>query len=68
VGLERRPLNLVSTIEEQLGRKSSGPGLGIRHDDSVALSIRKRLALTSSTSDGRSDGIVHLRTQANEFS
>jgi hypothetical protein len=27
VGLERGPLSLVSTIEELLGRKSSGPGL-----------------------------------------
>jgi hypothetical protein len=28
VGLERGPLSLVSTIEELLGRKSSGSGLG----------------------------------------
>jgi hypothetical protein len=27
VGLERGPLSLVSTTEEQLGRKSSGFGL-----------------------------------------
>jgi hypothetical protein len=27
VGLEQRPLSLVSTIEELLGRKSSGSGL-----------------------------------------
>jgi hypothetical protein len=27
VGLERAPLSLVSTIEELLERKSSGPGL-----------------------------------------
>jgi hypothetical protein len=27
VGLERGPLSLVSTIEELLGRKSSGSGL-----------------------------------------
>jgi hypothetical protein len=27
VGLERRPLSLVSTIEELLGRKRSGSGL-----------------------------------------
>jgi hypothetical protein len=50
VGLERGPLSLVSTIEELLGRKSSGSGLesrgyglGIRHADHVALFIRKRL-------------------------
>jgi hypothetical protein len=30
VGLERGPLSLVSTIEELLGRKSSGCGLEIR--------------------------------------
>jgi hypothetical protein len=30
MGLERGPLSLVSTIEELLGRKSSGPGLGNR--------------------------------------
>jgi hypothetical protein len=30
VGVERDPLNLVSTIEELLGRKSSGFGLEIR--------------------------------------
>jgi hypothetical protein len=29
VGLERGPLSLVSTIEELLGRKSSGSGLEI---------------------------------------
>jgi hypothetical protein len=48
VGLERGPLSLVSTIEELLGRKSSGSclenreyGLGIRHADHVAPSIPK---------------------------
>jgi hypothetical protein len=30
MGLERDPLSLVSTIEELLGRKSSGSGLEIR--------------------------------------
>jgi hypothetical protein len=49
VGLERSPLSLVSTIEELLGRKSSGSGLetentaaGIRHADHVEASIRER--------------------------
>jgi hypothetical protein len=49
VSLERGPLNLVSTIEGLLGRKSSGSGLetettavGIRSAD-YATSIRKRL-------------------------
>jgi hypothetical protein len=43
VGLERGPLSLASTIEEVLGRESSGSGLeirdygnrGIRHADYV---------------------------------
>jgi hypothetical protein len=45
VGLERGPLSLVSTTEEQLERKSSGSGLenraGIRHADNAAPSMRK---------------------------
>jgi hypothetical protein len=48
VGLERDPLNLVSTIDELLERKSSGFGLeientavGIRRADHVTPSIRK---------------------------
>jgi hypothetical protein len=49
VGLERDLLSLVSTIEELLGRNSSGSGLenrecglGIRYAGHVAPSIRKR--------------------------
>jgi hypothetical protein len=49
---------LRSTIEELLGRKSSGSG----------LESRESLALTSPTSGGGSVGIVRLRTQATEFS
>jgi hypothetical protein len=48
VGLELGPPNLVSTIEELLGRKSSGSGLetentavGTRHSDHVAPSLPK---------------------------
>jgi hypothetical protein len=41
VGLERSLLSLVSTTEELLERISSGTGLGIRHADHVAPSIRK---------------------------
>jgi hypothetical protein len=67
MGLERGPLGLVSTTEELLGRNSSGTAVGIRHADHVAPSIRKKLALTSLTSGGRSVGIVHLRTEAAEF-
>jgi hypothetical protein len=74
VGLERGPLSLVSTIEELLGRKSSGSGLesreyglGIRRADYVAPLYPQKLALTSSTSGGRSVSIVRSRTQATEF-
>jgi hypothetical protein len=50
VGLERGPLNLVSTTEELLERNSSGSGLENRdyccrnrHADHVAPSIRKKV-------------------------
>jgi hypothetical protein len=73
VGLERGPLSLVSTTEELLERKCSGSGLesreyglGIRHADHVAPSIRKKVALTSLTSGGRSVGIVNLWIEATE--
>jgi hypothetical protein len=52
VGLERRPLNLVSTTEELLERKSSGSGLeksrlrpGIRRADYVTPLYPQKLAL-----------------------
>jgi hypothetical protein len=41
--------------------------VGIRHADHMAPSIRKKLAITSPTSGGRSIGIVRLRTQTMEF-
>jgi hypothetical protein len=47
--------------------KAENTAVGIRHADDVAPSIRKKLALTSLTSDGRSVGIVRLRTEAMEF-
>jgi hypothetical protein len=69
VGLERGPHSLVSATEELLGRKVAAPvyktdntAVGIRHADHVAPSIRKKLALTSPTSGGRSVGIVRSRT------
>jgi hypothetical protein len=75
VGLERGPLSLVSTTEELLDRKVAAPvykientAVGIRHADHVAPSIRKKLAVTSPTSGGRSVGIVRSRTQTMEFS
>jgi hypothetical protein len=40
----------------------------IRHDDHVALSIRKELAITSPTRGGRSVGVVRSRAQTMECS
>jgi hypothetical protein len=40
----------------------------MRHTDHVAPSIRKKLAITSPTSGGRSVGMVRSRTQTMEFS
>jgi hypothetical protein len=74
VGLERGPLSLVSTIEELLGRKSSGSDLenldyGSR--DSLrwprGIIYPQKLALTSLTSGGRSAGIVRSLTHDTEF-
>jgi hypothetical protein len=70
VGLERGPLYLVSTIEELLGRNSSGSGLKNR-EYGRADPLRwprytfypQKLALTSPTCGGRSVGIVRLRTK-----
>jgi hypothetical protein len=67
VGLERGPLNVVSTIEELLGRKNSGSGLEKRsygRRGSIALTTRRnKLALTSSISGGRTIGVVRSRTE-----
>jgi hypothetical protein len=69
VSLGRGTLNLVSTIEELLGRKSSGSclengeyGLGDSSCWPCGILSPKKLALTSPTSGGRSVG-----TQATEF-
>jgi hypothetical protein len=75
VGLERGPISLVSTTEELLEGKSSGSGLenrGYGRRGSATLTtrhpyIRKKLALTSPTSGGRSVGIVRSRTRATKF-
>jgi hypothetical protein len=72
VGLERDPLSLISTIEELLGRKTSGCSLEIQeygHRDLSCrpMSIRNMLALSSPTSGGRSVDIVCSRAQATEF-
>jgi hypothetical protein len=74
VGLERGPFSLVSTTEELLERKSSGSDLQIREygrGGSVTLTpwyYPQKLVLTSPTSDGRSVGIIRLRTQDTELS
>jgi hypothetical protein len=74
VDLEQGPLSLVSTIEELLGRKSSGSGLESREYDRRDPSrwprgtlCQQKLALTSPASGGRSVGIVRSRTQATEI-
>jgi hypothetical protein len=65
----------VSTIEELLGRKSSGFGLESREYGRRDASCWPRgafypqtLTLTLPTSGCRSVGLVHSRTQATEFS
>jgi hypothetical protein len=73
VGLEWGPLNLVSTTEELLERKSSDSDLENHkygRKDLVTLTIlyQLKLALTSLTSGSRSVGIVRSRTQATDFS
>jgi hypothetical protein len=75
VGLERDPLNPVSTNKELFERKSSGSGLEIREygrrDPSRwprGALYPQKLAVASPTSGGRSVGVVRSRTQAMEFS
>jgi hypothetical protein len=64
----------VSTIEELLGRNSSGSGLENReygHGDQLHWPRDNhypyKLALTSQTSGGHSVGIVRLQNKATEF-
>jgi hypothetical protein len=74
VGLERGPLSLVNITEELLEWKISC--FGSRKPRLTAVGMRRppytlypqKLALTSPTNDGCSVGIVHLRTEATEFS
>jgi hypothetical protein len=75
VGLERRPLSLVSTTKKLLERKSSGSSLEIREyrrRDPSRLPrgtlYPQKFALTSPISGGCSVGIVRSRTQTKEFS
>jgi hypothetical protein len=74
MGPKRRPLSLVVTIEELFGRNNSGSGLENREygrGDPLRWPrdtlYPQKWALTSSTSRGRSVGIVRLRTKATEF-
>jgi hypothetical protein len=74
VGLEQGPLSLVSTIEELLGRKSSGSSLENREcgrGDPLRWPCDtlypQKLALTLPTCCGHSVGIVRLRTETTEF-
>jgi hypothetical protein len=74
VGLERRPLSLVSTTEELLGKNSSGYGLENREygrGDPLRWPrdtlYPQKLALTLPTSGGRSVCVVRLRTKATDF-
>jgi hypothetical protein len=72
IGRERRKkygytLNLVSTTEELLGKKSRIRPLGILCADYTTPLYIPKLALTLPTSGDRSVGIVRSRTQAMEF-
>jgi hypothetical protein len=74
VGLERGPLSLGATIEELLGRKSSGSGLENREygrrDPSCwprCILYPQKLILSSPASGGRSVVIVGSRTEATEL-
>jgi hypothetical protein len=74
MALKRGPLSLNSTIEELLGRNSSGSGLEnweygcgdlLRWPHNTLYP--QKLALTSPTCGGRSVGIVSVRTKTTEF-
>jgi hypothetical protein len=74
VDLERGPLSLVSTIENLLGRKSSGSCLESREYGRSHPSRRPRsnlypqkLELTSPANGGRSVCIVRAWTKATKF-
>jgi hypothetical protein len=74
VNQERDPLSLVSTIEELLGRNSSGSGLESREysrRDPLSLPrdtlYAQNLALNLPTSSGRSVGVVRSRTKITEL-
>jgi hypothetical protein len=72
--LKRGPLSLVSTIEELLGRNSSGSDLENReYGRGDPLSCPRstlypqKLALISPANGGRSAGIIRSQTKATSF-
>jgi hypothetical protein len=67
VGLERGPLSLLSTIEELLGRNSSGSGLENREYGRGDPLPWPSNTLYPQKVGGRSVGIVRLRTKATEY-
>jgi hypothetical protein len=74
VGLELGPLSLVSTVEELLGRNSSGSGLESQeYGCGDPLCSPRDTPLSSNVGTNFADkrslwlGIVHLRTEATEF-
>jgi hypothetical protein len=63
-------VQLTSYLEEKVAapvKRAENTAVGIRHADHLAPLYPKKLALTSSTSVGRSICIVRLRTQTTEF-
>jgi hypothetical protein len=66
VGLERSPLSLMSITEELLGRRNSDSGQEKTRWPRDTLYPQK-LALTSTTSGGRSVSIVRSQTKATEL-
>jgi hypothetical protein len=59
-------LRLEDRVVEELCNFDLPTAVGICHADHVAPSIRRSCALTSPTSDGRSVGIIRMRTKATE--
>jgi hypothetical protein len=58
---------ILNTKGRMLVQKTENTAVEIRRADHTTPSIRKKLALTSLTSGGRSVGIVRLRTEAMGF-
>jgi hypothetical protein len=65
--MQLKECSLCLTSECFICLENRDTAVGIRHADCMAPSIRKKLAITSPTSGGRSVGIVRSRTQTMEF-